>query len=347
MEGIHPNSPNENNIDTFLWKKKLIGSGYDIISIVAHGEYVYAGTSYGEVHRYSLKGEPCGINILQAAPSKGEVRLTIYKDQLVVGTVGCIILIQLDNFEKIDYYNMIELSFPKTVFKNRAVSVIADDNFIYAGSVGYVFKYNIASKETMMRTFLNRGHQEVCLEMIGNQLIAGTEGHVVLIEKNDFERKKKIISLPHSGYETVSLLVYENIIYAGSNGYAYKISADGKEVKKNELEVVEKSEVSLAIKNDKLIAGSNGDIMAISLIDFEYKGEYITSLPHCKGEIVSVAVSDSYVYAGSVGYIYRIEDRKPVYIEGMGTNAIRFCENNMQLFAAGSNFLASIAYKES
>jgi hypothetical protein len=104
------------------------------------------------------------------------------------------------------------------------------------------------------------------------------------------------ISLPGCGYNVVSVVTANGYIYAGSNGYVYKIDTNGAIVATNNLSGLGYHEIRLAINGSRLVVGTNGYVVLLSLDDLLIYKE--VSLPGCGYDVVSVLVGYGYKLIG-------------------------------------------------
>ncbi len=244
---------------------RLPGAGVKNVFVLVHEKYIYAGSN-GYVYRTDLKGNNLMINKL---PDRGhhKINLAITDSSLVVGTYGYIVLVPLDDFENTKKNKNISL--PGCGYE--AVSVLVHNNYIYAGSNGYVYCLDLAGNSLLSNNLPERGYHAINLAITDHHLVVGTYGYVVLVPLDGFRDSgvNSNISLPDCGYENVSVLVSKNYIYAGSNGYAYRLNLDGTNILTNNLPGAGYAETRLTTFFDCLIVGTNGYVIEILLDYFE------------------------------------------------------------------------------
>lgn len=114
-------------------------------------------------------------------------------------------------------------------------------------------------------------------------------------------------SLPSSGYTIVNTVVVQNNVYAGSNGYVYKLDpVTGAVLATNTLKGLGNHEVRLAVSSDGsfLLVGING--LTLSLNPNNLSTIWQTSLPGSGNAVTSVLCAGGSAYAGSNGHVYRL-----------------------------------------
>jgi hypothetical protein len=227
----------------------------------------------------------------------------------------------------------------------NVVSVLANNGDIYAGSNGYVYKLDSNGKILATNNLPGRGSHEVRLAITDSYLVVGTSGYVVLISLSDFSNTNSNIniSLPGCGYDVVSVLANKRDIYAGSNGYVYKLNSKGKILATNNLPERGSDEVRLAITDSYLVVGTSGYIVLIPLSDFDKTSSNINvSLPGCGYDVVSVLANNGDIYAGSNGYVYKLDSSGKILatnnLPGRGNHEVRLAINDTYLIAGTSGY---------
>lgn len=284
-----------------------IANNTDPVSIIEHDEYIYAGNR-NEIYKINKLGSI--ETSVEINNSNKEIRFAIHRQYLIAASNGKFIAIPWVTFA--DRNTHIEKTLEKA---NEIVSVVVDGDTIYAGSDGFAYKItdwygpDRQKANIKINNLPGKKFKEVRLSLTSQYLVVGTYGFVVLIDKKDFAdgKKNKDISLPSCEYEIVSVLVKNDVIYAGSNGYVYEITDyTGKpKIKKNSLTGRGKNYVEIDINEKHLVVGIHGYVVLVDLENFEKeeKTKHI-SLIKCGYGKVSVKGIGKKSYAASNGYIY-------------------------------------------
>lgn len=290
------------------WRNQLANNS-DSVSILEAGEFIYAGNQ-STIYKITKLGSVASKAVI--GNNGKEIRLALHPRHLIVGSNGKIIVIPLASISDSKSHITISLKDADDI-----VSVVVDGNTIFAGSNGKAYKisnWEGKSGDTCTIDINNlpgKKFREVRLSLTSQYLVVGTYGFVVLINKTtDFDKGNKNIdiSLPSCGYETVSVRVNGSAIYAGSNGYVYKITQYGQKdqkIEKNSLTGRGNNPVEIDFTTDKLVVGINGFLVLVKLGDFENdQSTTHYSLPDCGYTKVSVKGVGNKSYAASNGYIY-------------------------------------------
>ena len=90
-------------------------------------------------------------------------------------------------------------------------------------------------------------------------MYVGTDGYALSLASSDLTTKWQT-SLPDTGDNDVSVLYWNGVLYAGSNGFVYKLDSSGSIREKNPLKDRGNHPVSLAISasGTELFAGTAG-----------------------------------------------------------------------------------------
>lgn len=156
------------------------------------------------------------------------------------------------------------------------------------------------------------------------------------------------ISLPGCGYNIVSVVCANGYIYAGSDGYVYKLDTNGTILATNNLSGRGFHEVRLTVNGSQLVLGTNGYVVLLSLSDLSVTQS--TSLPGCGYNIVSVLANSSYIYAGSNGYVYKLDAAGNVLhtngLKGMGHNEVRLAVSGSQLVVGTNGYVLLLSLND-
>ena len=156
-------------------------------------------------------------------------------------------------------------------------------------------------------------------------------------------------SLKGSGYEVVSVIDKNGFIYTGSNGFIYKLDANGNTLKTNNLPGRGNYEIRLAITDTHLVVGTYGFVVLVPLNDFGNTDKNINvSLPEGGYNNVSVLVAYNAIYAGTNGRVYHINSQGKVIsrndIPGVGNTPEVSLAITGTFLVAGVNGYAVLIY---
>lgn len=274
----------------------------------------------GQVHDILLEtGEIIATNTLQGKTGE-EVSMKHFNDTdgcfLVVGSNGFVFLIDCDSFR--NFIMTVDLGENEKKCKGKPVSVevvgIGGEIKIIAGCNGYLFKIHIDGSIEDINELSGLGYNRVSL-LVNTQnqkpgLFIGSNGFIAKINLNDFAAKIKRISLPSCGYNEVSLICDNSFIYAGSNGYVYKLDREsGEFLEKNSLNGMgfNSVEIDKYAKSLVLVIGTNGYLLIIDVNEFDKIKEKIYLNDTSK--LVSVSASflapfENCIFAGTAGNGY-------------------------------------------
>jgi hypothetical protein len=233
-------------------------------------------------------------------------------------------------------------SLPDSGF-NIVSMLVNEKGDVYAGSNGYVYRLDYWTGTILATNPLrDRGHEEVRLATLVNAslLIVGTNGYVLGLHPTSlttlWER-----SLSGSGFNIVSVLCAcsnpreinpEFYVYAGCNGYTYRLTTTGDVVATNPLTGYGKHEVRLGISPDlsTLFVGINGYVLALG--SFGLVRRWYKSLPGSGKDVTSVVAGRDVVYAGSNGRVYMLQQSSGDLVrrnnlEGTGSSEVRMALN--------------------
>ncbi|OCL04859.1 Quino protein alcohol dehydrogenase-like protein [Glonium stellatum] len=115
-------------------------------------------------------------------------------------------------------------------------------------------------------------------------------------------------SLPGSGNAVTSVLVNQDGVYVGSNGYIYLLDpSTGTITASNGLSGYGNHEVRLATppSTSLLLIGISGWVLGLD--PDSLRTRWAKGLPNCGHEVVSLIATSDTVFAGSNGYVYRLD----------------------------------------
>ena len=194
---------------------------------------------------------------------------------------------------------------------NDVTSVLVNQTGVYAGSNGYVYLLD-SSKGTVLatNTLSGMGGHEVRLAQPqdGSLLLVGTNGYVLGLNHTSLNTSWQT-SLPKCGYDVVSVLCANGSVFAGCNGYVYRLDqGSGAVLSTNSLSGRGDNEVRLGISLDfsTLFVGINGYALGLNPTNLTTSWE--TSLPGCGYGITSIVGGVKAAYAGCNGQVYQLQE---------------------------------------
>lgn len=298
-----PEEPRPAQSDFHRWETSLPNTGSNTISLQCYPDNLYAG---GNGYVYALN--PVTGDILKNNDLKGrgkhEVRFAISEDgkHLFVGTDGYALSIDTDTF-----HTEWERSLPHT--GTNVISLLRHGDNLYAAGNGYVYKLDPATGKILKDNGLKgRGKHEVRLAVSddGNRLFLGTDGYALCLDASSLGTQWQR-SLPHTGTNVISPLYWDGVLYAGGDGYVYKLDAlSGEILKTNGLEGRGYHEVRLALSKDKsgLFVGTDGYALRLDAKSLETQWQI--NLPDGSSQ-VSLLVQEATLNVGSNGYFYQLD----------------------------------------
>lgn len=140
-------------------------------------------------------------------------------------------------------------------------------------------------------------------------LYVGSRGFVRAVRQSSGRRVWET-SLPETGYELVSLLPGDDLVFAGSRGKLFGLDARTGAIRwENQLRGLKYGHMLLATEPEApyLFVGIYGHVVAISKKTGRTKWK--TSLPNTGYEIVSLVCEAGGVFAGSRGILFGLDPR--------------------------------------
>ena len=208
---------------------------------------------------------------------------------------------------------------------------------LYSASDGYVYRHDPWTGKILKRNPLTGyGSHEIRLATAnsGTLLLVGTNGYVVAMDAISLGIEWGT-SLPGSGYEVVSLLVESDDIYAGTNGYVYRLDLRGDVKASNSLSGYGEDETRLALSDNAqvLFVGINGYVAALPSEKLDTILWY-NDMQGSGNGVTSVAGGVGVVYAGCNGYVFRIDGSgKTTHtnnLSGTGRHEVRFATDDIR-----------------
>lgn len=187
-----------------------------------------------------------------------------------------------------------------------------------------------------------------------NKLVLKQSVQAIKLQRTDYEQRYMWnVSLPGCGYEPVSVLEKDGCLYAGTNGYVYKLDLNGNILATNGLPHRGHCDINLAITNEHLVVGTNGYVVLVNLNNFGNTSCNINvSLPGCGHEKVSVLydINSNFIYVGSNGYVYRLNNIGIVlssnWMPDRGHEEVRLALTSNHLVAGTNGYVVLIGLND-
>lgn len=334
----NPVSLTYENIIKTDWVDSLPDTGFEIVSVLQHGQYLYAAANGYVMQLSALTGLIEKSNNLPGL-SKNEVNLALSQDGsiLIVGTHGSVVALDASDITRQLWINDL---------KGQDVGIvhlICGANTVYAGTGGYVNAIPLSEPQNFQTNPLKgAGDEEVRLALSPDesQLVVGTKGIVICIDTNNFEGNfawKN--SLSGQGESVVSVMIADGYAYAGTNGHVNQLSMqNGSMQSTNDLKGLDYYEIRLAAAADgnSIYAGINGTVVALSASGLNE--QWRCGLPDAQKSIVNLITGNNgLLIAGSAGIVSMITDGEVKYtntLPGLDTQEVRLAlsQDQQQVF---------------
>ena len=200
-------------------------------------------------------------------------------------------------------------AFPKD--NNALTSVFANQTGVYAGVDGYAFRLDYWTGKVVATNPLDgTGYHEVRVASLfdASLLVAGTNGYVVGLDPTTLVTRWTR-SLPESGYNITSVLGIDKAIFAGCNGFIYRLNPENGTVDAhNDLKGYGNHEVRLGVtlSYGTIALGING--YAVGLDPKSLAIRWSNDLPRSGYGLTNVVGGSGVVYAGCGGYVFRLDE---------------------------------------
>ncbi|MGH2720909.1 MAG: tectonin domain-containing protein, partial [Actinomycetota bacterium] len=289
------------------WSTSLPGTGYEITSPLYHRQRVFAASNGSAFELDRNSGSVIHSLRLHGG---GESTLAVVGGTLYVGVAGTVYGIDLDGS-----WSKPRWSASLSGAGSNQVAVIASHGRLFAGSNGYAYEIDPGTGHVkhgiLLASRFGTGDYTTSLAAAGTTLFVGTHGYVYGIDVNNFSKAAWHASLPNAGYTLVHVLSVNGNLFAGSNGYAYRLRPQDGAVL-HSLRVTDFIGVPgtdyttrLATNGATLFVGTHGYVYAIDLAKWSLG--WTANLAGNRYSNVNLLLSGRYLYAGSYGYVWRID----------------------------------------
>lgn len=222
---------------------------------------------------------------------------------------------------------------------SEVVSVLINQAGQYAGSNGKVYLLDMNGDITASNDLPDTGNHEVRLAAPpdASMLVVGTNGYVLALHPTTLVELWRY-SLKDAGFAVVSVLYYNEWIYAASNGYAFRINpSTGIAEASNGLEDTGNYETRLdiTIGGRTLVIGIHGEALGLNPMDMTQI--WRKSLPDCGYGVVSICGGAGGAYAGCNGHVYRLDQFSGDVLKHNDLPGVGECEVRMVVSPDSSN----------
>lgn len=344
------------------WQISLPNAGGKVVN-----NATYLSTIYSGCDGYAYTVDPASgtigsqkklddeINNSNAASDPREVSVALAQNGalLVVGYQGYVL-----GLDPATLQLQWARSLPKTGYDVVTVKVYsnkAGDEYIYAGSVGRVFKLHPGNGIIVESNQLpGRGKKRIdfCHHALLDWVAVGTNGYMVVLDMISMGTIKEI-SLPRCGWDRVCVADGGDRIYAASQGYLYQVGPGLLELKDQaSLSGSGKEMTHLSVFRDP----TRGDLLATGTAGrlYCYRAQPGLNSPKLKFEWskklggtgnVRVLALDGIVYASSNGYVFGKSsfdgsDMRKENLAGRGNGEVTLLAYNGYLLMGITGWLA-------
>ncbi|MDQ2957602.1 MAG: DUF4157 domain-containing protein [Actinomycetota bacterium] len=199
----------------------------------------------------------------------------------------------------------------------HVTSVLDVSDRVFTGCNGYVYELDpndgAVMHSQLVTGSVGAGDYETRLASDGSRLFVGVHGYVYRVNLDNWSRVSWQCSLPNAGYQVVEVLVFEDRLYACSNGYLYELDPETGSVKHS---LLLGSRFGTGDYTARLTGLDTGAI-GVGMHGYAYRvntnsfgsAAWECSLPKAGYEQVDVLVHHGQLYAGSNGYAYQLDAR--------------------------------------
>jgi len=328
------------------WQFSLPDTGYELVSVLSANGFIYVASN-GYVFQLN---QELGTLIHQnplTGMEKHEVRMAISKtnDKLIVGTYGNVFALDANDISKTLWRN------PLKGQDTGIVSLIVGSENVFAGTGGFVNSLQLSDGTTIGKNSLSgMGTAEVrlALSLDETTLAVGLSGNVICLDASNINKVISSNSLSGQGQEVVNLIIQDNVIYAGTNGFVNAIDIkSGQILQTNDLKGLGHLEVRLCLSADgtTIYGGTNGKIVSMDVQNLE-NSKWISTLQDADGNVVSMVTDyDGFIYGGSSGRISQLEPVEGKIVNtnnlpGRGVNEVRLSlgQNQVNLYIGTNGY---------
>ncbi|RLL95560.1 hypothetical protein CFD26_104476 [Aspergillus turcosus] len=216
------------------------------------------------------------------------------------------------------------------VSEASVVNSLINNHGVYAGSDGYVLRLDPSDGTVMYKNDLKGcGYGEVRLAatLDGEMLVAGLNGHVIGLGIYGLDTLWSTDL--GTGGTIVSVVCGRSGIYAGSNGYVYRLNPHtGSIIRTNDLPGYRKHETRLGLlpSTKWLLVGINGYTLCLDTNSLET--QWVNDMPGAGKDLTSVVGGIGFAYGACNGRVFALQDWSGTLLNendlsGTGNNEVR------------------------
>ncbi len=328
-----------------VWSTDLPGVGFLPANTLLSGQRLFVGSNGYVSELNPTTGAVIHSLLVTGSVGVGnyETRLATDGTTLFVGVHGYVYGVRMNDWSKPAW----NLSVGGTGF--GPVSVLVRGTQLFAGSNGYVYQVDRTSGKQVHQLLLSsrfgQGDYETRLDTDGTTLFAGIHGYVYGVDIGRWTSKWDCGVGGRAAYHPVSVLFANGWVYAGSNGYAYQLNpSTGAQVQGLLVAGsvgVGNYDTRLATDGWTLFVGTHGYLYGVRLSNWSEPAWNVAVGGIASYHPVSVLSQPGRLFAGSNGYVYRVDpDRGTIrqsllltYIVGDGDFDTHLATDGPNLYA--------------
>jgi PQQ-like domain len=293
------------------WSSSLPKTGFTVTSVTQLPGAVFAASA-GKVFRL----DP-GTGAVLGSTSVGsdEVRLANDGTSIYAAGDGAIARIAPDGKSSVWH-----TALPKA---KGTVALVVDAAGLFASSNGYLYRLDAGSgsvvNHAMFASLFGTGDYTANLLVVGGDVIVGSHGYVYRYAGDTLQQRWEC-SLSGAGYVQVDVAIAGATILAATNGYLYTVDAAAGAQRSKQLltSVVGVGDYTTHVTTDGTTAfvGVHGYVYGVPLAN-PTTTAWTCSLPDARYTLVAVDLEGGRLYAGSYGYLFRIDPSSGAVVRSM------------------------------
>jgi hypothetical protein len=283
------------------WSTSLPNTGFTVTSVTQLPVAAFAASA-GTV--FKLDPET-GAVLGSTSVGADEVRLANDGTSVYAGCDGAVARIAADGNSRVW-----STALPSA---SGVVDVVVDGTRLFASSNGYLYLVDTGSgaviNKTMFASIWGTGDYTANLLVVGGDVIVGSHGYVYRYAGDTLNQRWEC-SLSGAGYQQVDVAIVGGTILAGTNGSIYTVDA-GSGAQRTGYQVTSPVGVGdyttqVATDGTTAFVGVHGYVYGVSLAN-PTATAWTCSLPNARYTVVSVDFEGGRLYAGSYGYLFRLD----------------------------------------
>lgn len=299
-------SPRANNVSrdqdlAVQWSSSLPGTGFTVTSVTQTPGASFAASA-GKVFRLHPR---TGAVLGSTSIGSGETRLADDGTSVYAGGDGKVDRIGADGTSTVW----------STILSHAGgvVDLVVDGGRVFASSNGSLYQLDAESgtvtKQAMFASRFGTGDYTANVIVAGGDVVVGAHGYVYRYSGDTLDQRWEC-SLSSVGYHLVDVAVVRGTVLAGTNGYLLTVDLSSGRQRSKHLatSAVGVGDYTTQVATDGTIAfvGVHGYVYGVPVTDPTHTA-WTCSLPDARYTVVGVDAEDGRLYAGSYGYMYRID----------------------------------------